>query len=858
MASLNDFLDSEDEGMEVNEKINNGANEKIEGEKEITRDQLLRAAGFKKVDKQKLAKKRSEKLRQQKLKTQREDEKLKAHGKKALKKLNQPSDFYTESYVGVPMRSSSASTSTSNNKDNDNDDDDDGTVSFRDLAATLINAGGAAAVTSSVTSSEESKAVSVALKKKLREASGASGKLLSRPEDAVTLARKNRIAGYDATNKALTQTWEGTVKANLVAEHLHFPLNKEESVTSTAALIKKSLPKAQTELEASIHKVLIESGANKDAVARYEAQLRAEAAAANSNSSSSSGTDKGVSEEDERRMGLKMYYQQLKARRRAKIKSKSFRKIERQRKAELKELALSEMVENDPEAARELELRADRDRILERATLRHKADSKWAKKAKVKGLAKVPEIKQILAEKARIGNELTRKMNAAGSGLVSHKKESYDLDSEDETSVFAQDSNGYDEAEVEMGVGGPRDDYENGAAVDAAREEREMDDEERVEEVLRNSAGKAVAAPKFSGSSALLSSTAGGRRVNVSGNVTISNTNLFKEVGFGNDNDDNEIDGTDNNNNNNNNKESEFENNSDVVPIAKTKKDSTAAATTTSSSSSSNPWLSVPAGSSFSSSSSSSSSTKKKPTNAKNEKEAEKENEEDEDAGMVGDGGGDNDDDNESSEDENDRKGLDLVTASEEQRRLVREAFAGDESDMELELQREKNAEVEEAAGVAKKDTNALPGWGSWAGEGVVESQRAKERRLKREKEEDERRKAVLEKVRVIRKDADLKHVVLNEKVDRQAAVFKARAAPKGTTPEHYERMLSVPVGKEWQTTTAHRKMIVPKITVDKGKVIKPLLTPKNVARKKTAGNNANNNNNASKRKQKKTTKNKN
>lgn len=798
MASLNDFLDSDNEYEEEEEEEIHKQERKIgDVSDNVNRNDLLKAVGITKKGKKQQEKELIKYNQQKQLKKQHDDEKIQKFGKKSLKKLSQPSDFYHESNVGIPQAAPDDDTTTTN-------DDDDTSVSFRDLASTLIN-------------------TNTSLKQKLKESVSAStsGKLLEKPEDPVALARKNRIEGYRETNKKLTNTWSGTIKANLTAEHLHFPLNKEPTVTSTKTFSSKTPKRLQTELESNIQKVLLQSGANKDAVARYEAQLRAEAienrknkqnAAKNSNDKSAAA----AAEEEERRMGLQMYYQQLKARRRAKIKSKSFRKIERQRKAELKEMEVAEMLENDPEAALDLEMKADRDRILERATLRHKADSKWAKKAKVKGLSKVPEIKRVLAEKARIGNELTRKMNAASSSLTSERgSETYDLDSEneDDVAVFAQDfdnningGNNSEGDDAEM-----NDDYDKGAALDAQREEREMEDEEMVEQVLRESADAKVSAPVFAGKSVLLSSTTGGRKVNVAGNVAVANTNLFKEVGFADIKDDIDVEKSGDNTTAATTTTAtitttEFASNSDVVPI-KGKGDE-------------NPWLNVPAAASSSSSSKKTTTSKQSEEKDKNDNEVESDN-------MIDDNNESDDDDD---DDENDRRGLDLISASEDQKRLVREAFADDESDVELELQREKDAEIEELAGVEKSDSNVLPGWGSWAGEGVVESQRAKERRLRREKEEEERRKAILEKVRTIRKDADLKHVVVNEKVDKKAAVYKARAVPKGVTPEHYERMLAVPVGREWQTSIAHRKMIMPKITVEKGKVIKPLSAPKKVS----------------------------
>jgi U3 small nucleolar RNA-associated protein 14 len=158
----------------------------------------------------------------------------------------------------------------------------------------------------------------------------------------------------------------------------------------------------------------------------------------------------------------------------------------------------------------------------------------------------------------------------------------------------------------------------------------------------------------------------------------------------------------------------------------------------------------------------------------------------------------------------------------------VQEAFAADDSDVERELEREKDEQVEDQADVRGKDPKArLPGWGTWVGEGVVESDRARARREAREKLAEMERAGKIAAVRQIRRDANLKHVIVSEKLDRQAAKYKARNPPNGVTKQHYERLLAMPVGKEWQTTATHHRLTMPAITTQTGVVIKPITARK-------------------------------
>ncbi|KAJ3076227.1 hypothetical protein HDU98_004840 [Podochytrium sp. JEL0797] len=144
------------------------------------------------------------------------------------------------------------------------------------------------------------------------------------------------------------------------------------------------------------------------------------------------------------------------------------------------------------------------------------------------------------------------------------------------------------------------------------------------------------------------------------------------------------------------------------------------------------------------------------------------------------------------------------------QRELMQIAFANDNVAAEFEDEKEK---------VVKEDApevvdNTLPGWGSWAGDGVapktnlVTSLKSKPDSIAATK----------------RKDAKLAHVLINEKRVRNAAKYLAKDLPFGyESREQYEQAIRMPLGVEWNTTSSHARLTAPKVVTKMGTVINPL-----------------------------------
>ena len=153
-----------------------------------------------------------------------------------------------------------------------------------------------------------------------------------------------------------------------------------------------------------------------------------------------------------------------------------------------------------------------------------------------------------------------------------------------------------------------------------------------------------------------------------------------------------------------------------------------------------------------------------------------------------------------------------------EQQELLQAAFADDDV-FEKDFEEEKNALVEKSVEIAKEII--LPGWGSWAGEGV-KPRAPRENPALQAKQERQRAVALAS-----RKDAKLKHVIINEKLSKKSTKLFAKAIPfPYQTSEQYELAFRQPLGKEWTTSTVHRKMVQPQTVLKAGRVIDPLQLP--------------------------------
>jgi U3 small nucleolar RNA-associated protein 14 len=204
--------------------------------------------------------------------------------------------------------------------------------------------------------------------------------------------REARAVAFDRAASAVSR-WQPIVKANREAAHLQFPLNAPPSIgTSSSELAAKFEPR--TDLEKKIVDVLDQSG------------LQGGAAAATYDELPDAGSLEQLQERQAQlsKMRNLLFYQELKWKRQKKIKSKSYHKVLKKEKQ--KRAALAE----SSELPEELALMAERARIRERFELRHKNQSRWARRLLSRGSLHNPANRRALEESAKIGQQLRKKM----------------------------------------------------------------------------------------------------------------------------------------------------------------------------------------------------------------------------------------------------------------------------------------------------------------------------------------------------------------------------------------------------------------------------------------------------------------
>ncbi|CEG37335.1 Uncharacterized conserved protein [Plasmopara halstedii] len=167
------------------------------------------------------------------------------------------------------------------------------------------------------------------------------------------------------------------------------------------------------------------------------------------------------------------------------------------------------------------------------------------------------------------------------------------------------------------------------------------------------------------------------------------------------------------------------------------------------------------------------------------------------------------------------KKNTDKKDATQDE--LVRRAFEF-VADTEDELAQEKDrlagqdANAKKGAEIAK--LVGMSGWGSWAGDGVSVSKN----QIAREQKAKNIAREAKEKALAGRKDARLKHVLINERKDKKAAKFMLKDVPYPfTSRQEYEAAMRNPLGSDWNTSQVTNVLTAPKIMKHAGTAIAPL-----------------------------------
>lgn len=151
---------------------------------------------------------------------------------------------------------------------------------------------------------------------------------------------------------------------------------------------------------------------------------------------------------------------------------------------------------------------------------------------------------------------------------------------------------------------------------------------------------------------------------------------------------------------------------------------------------------------------------------------------------------------------------------------LIKQAFAGDDL-----IQNEFIDEKEQVERMEddKEVDESMPGWGDWAGTEGDDSWGYKEKRKKRK---------IIRKVQGVtsksqRQDKGKEKVIINERVTKASMKYQADKIPYPfKTWEEYEKSLRMPLGKEWVSDSTFQKMTTPEVITRFGSVINPLKAP--------------------------------
>ncbi|CAH1800307.1 unnamed protein product [Owenia fusiformis] len=189
---------------------------------------------------------------------------------------------------------------------------------------------------------------------------------LSKPEQG----RIERRVVYEKTSKDLT-LWDPIVKENRNAPQLSFPLERPNLNLQTTDQVVRSF-KPRTPLEVEVAAMLRN---NPHKVDKRTQLTRAEMESMKAMS---------LEEARERRAELQKYrallsYQESKAKRQKKIKSKKFHRILRKEKAKQLKKEMTDLEKKDPEAYAEAVKLAEKRRVEERMSLKHRGGSKFMK-----------------------------------------------------------------------------------------------------------------------------------------------------------------------------------------------------------------------------------------------------------------------------------------------------------------------------------------------------------------------------------------------------------------------------------------------------------------------------------------------
>ena len=211
--------------------------------------------------------------------------------------------------------------------------------------------------------------------------------------------RASRGAAYDLAKDEISK-WSETVTQNRQAEHLQFPL--QEPQVQEATPFSAPSKAMENSLEQKVNKLLNSSGLKDEKSLQTFEEL--------------APSTLSLEEVRRRRNELRymrelMFREEQRSKRIKKIKSKQYHRVHKKDKERMRELELDNSGSGSDSDEEQNSLdKHEKNRILERATLRHKSNSKWAQRIKQHGLINDAATRAELEEMIRQGDSLREKI----------------------------------------------------------------------------------------------------------------------------------------------------------------------------------------------------------------------------------------------------------------------------------------------------------------------------------------------------------------------------------------------------------------------------------------------------------------
>ncbi|XP_032688079.1 U3 small nucleolar RNA-associated protein 14 homolog A-like isoform X2 [Odontomachus brunneus] len=237
--------------------------------------------------------------------------------------------------------------------------------------------------------------------KKLRSIQ--KSKAIFKPLEKPTAEKVKMRFGFECTLKDLSR-WDAIVAKNRTATHLTFPLKTPKQklkIDSPADFInhlrfKSDLQQKLEELNPKLEDSPPEEERRDNEEEKFKMRLK----------------DMKKKRSETAKYRAQQSYQEMKAHRQGKIKSKKFHRTERKKRDKEQLVEFEKLQKTDPEKALTMLAQLDKSRAEERMSLRHKSTGQWAKNKQIR--AKYDkETRQELAKQLSIGRDLTQKVRLA-------------------------------------------------------------------------------------------------------------------------------------------------------------------------------------------------------------------------------------------------------------------------------------------------------------------------------------------------------------------------------------------------------------------------------------------------------------